>query len=82
MLWVVLSCCGSCLFCNVVAHLYFLGTKQEWNLPNITAVSDNAANEKKALKLLNWTRFGCYGHRLNLIVKHSLEVNEVSRLLG
>ena len=57
MLWVVLSCCGSCLFCHVVAHLYFLGTKQEWNLPNITAVSDNAANEKKAFELLNWTRF-------------------------
>lgn len=47
-----------------------------------TAVTDNAANEKKAFDILKWHRFGCYGHRINLTVKKALQVNEVSRIVG
>ncbi|XP_053374207.1 E3 SUMO-protein ligase ZBED1-like [Mercenaria mercenaria] len=54
----------------------------DWNIPVPTVVTDNAANERKAIQLLGWERFGCYGHRLNLAVKHSLDVPEVSRILG
>ncbi|XP_062615878.1 E3 SUMO-protein ligase ZBED1-like [Saccostrea cucullata] len=58
-------------------------THTKWNLPpNPIATTDNAANEQKAFELLNWDRFGCYGHRLNLVVKHSLDIPEVGRLLG
>lgn len=45
-----------------------------------TAVTDNAAIEKKAFELLQWVRFGCYGHRINLIVKKFPGVPEVSCL--
>ena len=37
-------------------------TQQAWSFVTPTAVTDNAANEKKALELLQWVRFGCYGH--------------------
>ncbi|KAL5022683.1 hypothetical protein ScPMuIL_001838 [Solemya velum] len=47
-----------------------------------TAVTDNAANEKKAFDILKWHRFRCYGHRINLTVKKALQVNEVSRIVG
>ena len=46
-----------------------------------TAVTDNTSNEKKAFDILQWTHFGCFGHRLNLIVKKALAVNEVSTLV-
>ena len=39
-------------------------------------VTDNAANEKKTLQRLGWTRFGCYGHRQNLAVKHKAPLSE------
>ena len=55
-------------------------TQQAWSFVTPTAVTDNAPNEKKALELLQWVRFGCYGHRINLVVKKCLEVPEVSRL--
>lgn len=45
-------------------------------------MTDNAANEKKALELLEWERCGCYGHRINLIVKHSLDFSDVSKILA
>ncbi|XP_060567575.1 E3 SUMO-protein ligase ZBED1-like [Ruditapes philippinarum] len=55
----------------------------EWKLPtSLTLVTDNAANERKAAELLGWTRFGCYGHRINLVVKHALEVTELNKILG
>ena len=38
------------------------GSQQAWSFVTPTAVTDNAANEKKALELLQWVRFGCYGH--------------------
>ncbi|XP_062587659.1 zinc finger BED domain-containing protein 4-like [Saccostrea cucullata] len=46
------------------------------------AVTDNAANEQKAYELLEWTRFGCYGHRINLVVKNALKIPDVVRILG
>lgn len=57
-------------------------TKVKWGLPEILATSDSAANEKKAFQLLNWNRFGCYGHRINLIVKQSMDIPEVKLLTG
>ncbi|XP_055997965.1 E3 SUMO-protein ligase ZBED1-like [Ostrea edulis] len=57
-------------------------TQLQWKLPQPIATSDNAANEVKAYENLGWSRFGCYGHRINLIVKHSLLVKEVDRILG
>lgn len=63
--------------------MYFiLDAISHWNLPVPTVVTDNAANEKKAVQLLGWERFGCYGHRINLVVKNALEVPEVSRIIG
>ena len=40
-------------------------TEQRWSLKDPVATTDNAANEKKAFEILEWQRFGCYGHRLN-----------------
>ena len=65
---------------NIASHLQKV--KDEWNLPSCVAVTDNAANEKKAFEILNWTRFGCYGHRVNLAVRNSLSETNVSRLVG
>ncbi|XP_069110369.1 E3 SUMO-protein ligase ZBED1-like [Argopecten irradians] len=59
-----------------------LETKSEWCLKEVVATTDNAANEVKAFKLLQWTRFGCFGHRINLIVKKALEQPDISRVLG
>ena len=59
-----------------------MDTISEWKLPIPIAVTDNAANEKKAFELLGWTRIGCYGHRINLVVKHALAINEVARLIA
>ena len=57
--------------------------KVSWSLPNIIAVTDNAANEKKAFEILNWIRFGCYGHRINLVVKNALSSsNEITRVIA
>lgn len=57
-------------------------TQTKWGLPTPLATTDNAANEKKAYEILGWDRFGCYGHRINLMVKNSLNIPEVNRLLG
>ena len=57
-------------------------TRQRWSLKDPMATTDNAANEKKAFEILEWPRFGCYGHRLNLVVKNALSVPEVSKILG
>ncbi|CAG2219590.1 unnamed protein product [Mytilus edulis] len=57
--------------------------KENWSLPDIIAVTDNAANEKKAFQILNWIRFGCYGHRINLVVKNALSVSkEISHVIA
>lgn len=58
-------------------------THTKWNLPDCPiATTDNAANEQKAFELLNWERFGCYGHRINLVVKLSLESPEIKKAIG
>lgn len=59
-----------------------LATQARWKFAAPIAVTDNAANEKKAFDLLQWTRFGCYGHRLNLVVKNALAIPEVSKLVA
>jgi hypothetical protein len=49
---------------------------REWNLENkiLLAVSDNAANIKKAIKEdLKWRHFGCLAHTINLIVQDALK---------
>lgn len=51
-------------------------------LPQPIATTDNAANEQKAYEILRWDRYGCYGHRINLVVKHAVDKPEVNRLLG
>ena len=43
---------------------------------HIIAVTDKAANEKKAFEILNWVRFGCYGHHINLVFKNALTASE------
>ncbi|XP_060605782.1 LOW QUALITY PROTEIN: uncharacterized protein LOC132758243 [Ruditapes philippinarum] len=53
-------------------------TVSEWSIPVPTVVTDYAANEKKALVLLVWTRFGCYGHRLNSAPLKSSQNDTVS----
>ena len=49
----------------------------DWALNELglTAVTDNAANEKKGIELLKWDRFSCQGHNLNLSVKAGLTRN-------
>lgn len=39
---------------------------------NVFFVSDNAANMLRASTFLNWNHFGCYEHKLNLIVQDAL----------
>jgi hypothetical protein len=56
-------------------------TQTEWSLPNIVATTDNAANEIKAFEYLKWKRFGCFGHRINLMVKKALSIPELSKML-
>ena len=51
----------------------------EWSLneEGLTAVTDNAANEKKAIDLLEWSRFSCQGHNSYLAVKVGLGVSSL-----
>lgn len=58
-------------------------THTKWNLPpSPIAITDNAANEHKAFEFLNWDKFWYYGHRLNLVLKHSMDTPEMKNLLG
>lgn len=57
-------------------------TPNTWKLPEPSAVTDNAANERKAFELLEWCRFGCYGHRINLIGKNALALRELSKVIA
>ncbi|WAQ97956.1 LOW QUALITY PROTEIN: ZBED1-like protein [Mya arenaria] len=50
------------------------------NLPEPIATMQ--LTRKKAVELLGWTRFECYGHRINLVVRNSLKEPTVSRLVG
>lgn len=52
-------------------------TQKEWNLPSLpTAATDNAANEIKTFKYLQWTRFEC------LAVKKAISIRELSNMLA
>ena len=59
-----------------------LAVKAKWQIPQPIAVTDNAAIEVKAFKLLEWQHFGCFGHRINRVVRIALTVNEVSCILA
>ncbi|KAJ8286540.1 hypothetical protein GJAV_G00040340 [Gymnothorax javanicus] len=65
---------------NIAATL--AKAQETWKLPTPVAVTDNAANEEKSFQILRWERFGCYGHRINLVVRKALAVPEVARLVG
>lgn len=54
----------------------------DWSITELIATTDNARNEQKAYEILGMQRFGCYGHRINLIVKNALAFPEVGRILG
>ena len=55
-------------------------TKAKWSLPDRIAVSDNASNEVKVLKLLGWPRLQCMEHNINLCVKAGLQVPQIAKL--
>ena len=65
---------------NIAAELK--ATQTKWNFPTPIATTDNAANERKAYEINKWERFGCLGHKINLVVKNSLGVSELGKLLG
>lgn len=65
---------------NIAASIH--ATLDEWNFGTPQAITtDNAANEQKAIRLLNIDRFGFFGHRINLVVKNALEIPSVRDLL-
>ena len=55
--------------------------QQKWQFPDPVAVTDNAANEVKAMSILKWDRISCFGHNLNLAVKAALTVPEINDVL-
>lgn len=64
---------------NISHHL--AAVIKSWNLRDYVFVTDNAANEQKAIRLLGAPRIGCYGHRLNLVVKHALANTDACHLV-
>ena len=49
----------------------------------VAITTDNGANIVKACKLAVWSRFQCFGHRLNLAVTNSIkDDSRVSRAVG
>jgi hypothetical protein len=56
--------------------------KKKWVFPQPTAVTDDAANEKKAFSILKWLRLGCFGHRISNTVKKGMSDKQVDRILG
>ena len=56
---------GSNTLENIASHLQ--NVKAEWNLPSCIAVTDNAANERKAFEILDWTYYGCYTRLLEFL---------------
>lgn len=65
---------------NIMNNL--LQVQAAWNFKNPISVTDNAANERKAFDLLKWTRVGCFGHRINLVVRNAMAIPEVSKIVG
>ena len=48
----------------------------------VSVTTDNARNIVCAIKILSWPRFGCLAHSLQLGVKKSMEIPQVSRVLA
>lgn len=55
-----------------------MSVKNQWDITKCVGTTDNASNEVKAFKLLNWTRVSCMGHNINLVVNAGLK--EASRV--
>ncbi|XP_073341911.1 E3 SUMO-protein ligase ZBED1-like [Pagrus major] len=53
-----------------------LKVAKEWDVENkvVCCVSDNAANIRKAIKILKWTHHPCLAHTVNLFVRDALKV--------
>lgn len=53
---------------------------EEWKIANKINffVTDNASNMTSAANLLGWNHFGCYVHKLNLIVQDALNLQCIS----
>lgn len=60
---------------NLATELHTIVTSFQLNQKVALAVSDNAANIKKAIELLRWKHFGCMAHTINLIVQDGLKSN-------
>ena len=67
---------------NIASSLF--KTKTAWALRNNPiCVTDNAANEAKAIEtVLAWQRLGCSGHRMNLVMKDGLDLPEARKVVS
>ena len=57
----------------------------EWGLdqkPTPYIVTDNAANEVKAIKMLKWLHVSCMGHNINLAVRAALAIPRVNTVVA
>ncbi|XP_072400230.1 zinc finger BED domain-containing protein 4-like [Diabrotica undecimpunctata] len=62
---------------NLASELNRITTEWGLEIKILIAISDNAANIKKAIREeLKWPHFGCYAYTINLIVKDGLEEAE------
>ena len=60
-------------------------TLKRWDLKDsdlVSVTTDNARNIVCAIEILSWPRFGCLAHTLQLGVKKSMEIPQVSRVLA
>jgi hypothetical protein len=57
---------------------------EEWGITNKVnlLVSDNASNMLAAASKLGWNHFGCYAHKLNLIVQDALKIQTVCQTIN
>ena len=56
-----------------------------WNLSDeclVAVTTDNARNIVNAVEVLSWQHFGCFAHTLQLGVKKSMEIPQVSKALA
>lgn len=66
---------------NLASTLKYI--MNSWQINAILAISDNAANIKKAIETeLKCKRFGCFAHTINLIVQHALEYEPIQIILN
>lgn len=57
-------------------------TCNNWELREVKAVTDNAANIQLALSLLDMPHFGCFAHTINLAVSKGLNDTSVKKVIG